>query len=57
MVATDEIMLETETAGKSARRRGTSVASAAEVYPGAPWMVIRERAAGSELLAGIKTDG
>ena len=39
MVATDEIMLETEAGGKSTRRRGTSAASTAEVYPGAPWMV------------------
>jgi hypothetical protein len=39
MVATNEIMLETEAAGKTACRRGTSVASAAEVYPGVPWFV------------------
>ena len=39
MAAIDEIISETEAAGKTPRRRGASVASASEVYPGAPWMV------------------
>jgi len=40
MVAIGEIILESKPGGKSTGRlRGTSFSSAAEVYPGAPWMV------------------